>query len=61
LSELKLRPTKMRDEEGADASLSLSELKLRPTKMRDRRDEGTKRQVDKMWQHLKLRMSPKEK
>jgi 4-hydroxy-3-polyprenylbenzoate decarboxylase len=24
-------------------------------------DEGTKRQVDKMWQHLKLRMSPKEK
>ena len=24
-------------------------------------DEVTKRQVDKMWQHLKLRMSPKEK
>jgi 4-hydroxy-3-polyprenylbenzoate decarboxylase len=24
-------------------------------------DEGTKRQVDKIWQHLKLRLSPKEK
>src|ERR1700735_3753068 len=24
-------------------------------------DDATKRQVDKMWQHLKLRMSPKEK
>jgi len=26
-----------------------------------RMDDATKRQVDKMWQHLKLRMSPKEK